>query len=102
MAEWTRKEHTTKGYDPTVVVAWSGRGITLTEFQQVVVLEKDGFGMGVLHRERLLSLVQQLAEELHAALERAHTAEREVQLALQEAREEVEAAERAAGWDPNP
>jgi len=84
MPEWKRKTFVTRGPDPTQVVVWSNGSDTITEFQGVYQLEGPMMDM------------ETLVEELHKALERAHHAE------TWQEDSDIEDAERAAGWDPNP
>lgn len=70
--QWTRKEFTTCGADPTVVVEWSCNGITITEFQNVYRVETDDTWM-----EPLCGAAMLMGEELHKSLEAAWQAKQD-------------------------
>lgn len=69
--KWTRKEHTTKGFDPTAVVTWADGSVTLTEFQQVVIIEKNGFG--IAHTFRTLARLEE--QMMRSAMPRTNAAD---------------------------
>jgi len=81
MPTFTRRTFTTRGADPTEVVVWTDGTVTLTEFQDIVLLETD---RATVRRpphpadDPSTDVIQHLADALHAALERAHHAEEEL------------------------
>ncbi len=65
--KFERREHTTKGADPTVVVSYHSKelGLTITEFQGVYTYEFHGnIQMG--------DFLSRMVEALHCALESDH------------------------------
>ena len=99
MAQWKRKEFTTRGADPTTVVEWDNGKFMIQEFQNVYTVRET-----LAHVPAFLSTASgplaALGEELHKQLENQWET---VQRAGKEDEEyEVGLAERKAGWDPNP
>lgn len=102
--KWTRRETTTRGADPTVVVSWTDGEVTLVEFQTVVSVDfETHLSTGVVPtRQSLAEQQQRLGAALHEALERAWDAEQEL---LQQTRADaIDDAERPrvvvqGGWN---
>lgn len=67
---WTRKEFTTRGSDPTVVVEWSKDAVTIQEFQDCYSL----LAGAIKFDGSMVSFV----EDLHKTLELAYGQAREL------------------------
>lgn len=92
---WKRKEWTTKGADPTVVVKWTQYDSAGNEMGSITELQDVYRGTGYF------------APEDEAELKRMHTEQedkydREQRTQDEDLQWEIEHAERRAGWDPNP
>jgi hypothetical protein len=67
---WKRREFTTKGSDPTVVVIWSKGDITITEFQNIVqtrtwdVIADEGGVVDYMGKELFQLLEDQYQEQV--------------------------------------
>jgi len=82
--KFQRKTFVTRGPDPTEVVTWYNGDITLTEFQTVIQIESTEAVASNLPESMVANeLIQKLGEALHAALERAYTAEQELRDAIE-------------------
>jgi len=97
-----RREFTTNGPDPTVVVEYEDKkaGVRITEFQGVYTVDRPDQDT---HDPR--KIISMLAEELHRTLEEAHEvlqSMRRLEGWPEDNDSDVEAAERKAGWDPKP
>lgn len=66
---WKRKERVTGLADPTSVVEWKNDEFEIVEFQNVYVIEVAG-----PPGKPWIDIAQDLARELHQALEREHEA----------------------------
>ena len=91
-----RKVIVTRGADSTVVVEYASKeaGLRIVEFQGIYVVYVNGTSVDE----------NTPAWKLGAALHQAEEALRslEEQVGDTEEQQEIEAAERRAGWDPNP
>ena len=90
---FTREQMTTRGADPTVVVRYVAEGVRIEEYQGVVLIEVNG---------PLVDKLVPLAEAFYKEAEDAYAKFLDEQFNDEGAYIEVEAAERAAGWDPKP
>lgn len=111
-----RREWITKGADPTVVVEWTivfnldGGSIEVTEFQNVYAGCHNMPLMEGSQYPSAYDIKPEVAEHIHKALEeqwqRAQERAEEYCDACKQHRpclcDEMEEAERKAGWDPNP
>lgn len=68
--KWQRKEYTTKGSDPTLVVIWKCEDYEITEFQNVYSVQNR-------RGKDLSGKLAVMAEELHKALEATWTSKLE-------------------------
>jgi hypothetical protein len=108
-----------KENDPTELVIWENKQFSILQFQGLYTVELNRAHANgceieplpaceepVLHAYSIgmRGAINTLATELHKALEDLHCIELETRDQELEAmcQPEVEAAERAAGWDPNP
>lgn len=106
-----RREWTTKGADPTVVVEWTivlpNGSVEVTEFQGIY---RGNHRLNYGDTNATADLREEVAEHIHRALElkwqQAEERAQEYCDACKQHRpctcDEMEEAERRAGWDPNP
>ena len=97
MPQFKRKVIVTKGFDSTVVVEYTSKeaGLRIVEFQGIYVVYVNGTSVDED------SVAWKLGVALHRAEEALHQLEERL-LDEDPEQQEIEAAERAAGWDPNP
>ena len=76
MKGWKRRTYVVGQADPTLVVVWSGHGLSITEFQAIYSVVENEHGEGVVIN-RMNHVASVLGKELHKALESEWDAEQE-------------------------
>ncbi len=104
-----RREFTTKGFDPTVVVEYENKelGIRITEFQGIYQVSLAPDPETLLEKTPVGTLLNEVGAALHEALEenrhlQIYVAEMAKTDEQRELEDHVADAERKAGWDSQP